>query len=109
MATPLNVEFIKTTKSKNKAHKQGFLYTLKRVSTAGTHSWVCEKRATCKGRINTTPNVTVLIPTELSEILVSHSHAPDLLRAQMLQNYQSMKERARKRERKLEQYFHKEW
>ena len=63
----------KTTKSKNKAHIQGFLYTLNRVSTAGTHSWVCEKRATCKGRINTTQNGTVLIPTELSEILASHS------------------------------------
>ena len=87
MATPLNVEFSKTTKSKNKAHIQGFLYTLNRVSTAVTHSWECEKRATCKGRIKTTQIGTVLIPTELSEILASHSHAPDLSRAQMLQNY----------------------
>ena len=65
-----------------------------RVSTAGTHSWVCEKRATCKARIITTQNGTVLIPTELSEILATHSHVPDLSQAQILQNYQSMKERA---------------
>ena len=73
---------------------QGFLYTLNKVTTDGTHSWVCEKRVTCKARLITTQNGTVLIPTELSEIIASHSHAPNLSRAEMLRNYQCMNLRA---------------
>ena len=46
MAESLSIEIVKTTKAKNKAYLQGFLYTLNRVSAAGNQYWVCEKRNT---------------------------------------------------------------
>ena len=92
MVTPLSVEFIKTTKSKNKPKYKGFFYTLNKVSAADKHNWVCERRATCNDRINTTQKGIFKNPTELNEILASHSHGPELTRAQILENYQSMKE-----------------
>ena len=42
MAESLSIEIVKTTKAKNKAYLQGFLYTLNRVSAAGNQYWVCE-------------------------------------------------------------------
>ena len=92
MAESLSIEIVKTTKAKNKAYLQGFLYTLNRVSAAGTQYWVCEKRGLCNARINTTQGGIVIKPTEVSEIVSSHSHGPDPGRSQMLKAYQSMKE-----------------
>ena len=92
MAESLSIEIIKTTKAKNKAYLQGFLYTLNRVSAAGNQYWVCEKRGLCNARINTTQEGIVIKPTGVSEIISSHSHGPVPGRSQMLKAYQSMKE-----------------
>ena len=92
--TPLNIELIKSTKAKNKAHIKGFLYTLNGVSSAGKQYWLCEKRGTCKARMTTSPEGAVLIPSQFTQIVSSHTHAPDPARSQMLQGYQSMKDRA---------------
>ena len=92
MAESLSIEIVKTTKAKNKVNLQGFLYTLNRVSAAGNQYWVCEKHWLCNARINTAQGGIVIKPTEVSEIVSSHSHGPDPGRSQMLKDYQSMKE-----------------
>ena len=84
--TPLNIGLIKSSKAKNKAHIKGFLYTLNGVSSAGKQYWLCEKRGTCKARMTTSPEGAVLIPSLLTEIISSHTHAPDPARSQMLQD-----------------------
>ena len=43
----LNIELIKSTKGKNKAHIKGFLYTLNGASLAGNQYWLCEQCGTC--------------------------------------------------------------
>ena len=100
MAESLSIEIVKTTKAKNKAYLQGFLYTHNRVIAAGNQYCVCEKRGLCNVRINTTQGGIVIKPTEVSEIVSSHSHGPDPGRSQMLKAYHLMKECASNSEEK---------
>ena len=92
--TTLNIELIKSTKGKNKAHIKAFLYSLNGASLAGNQYWLCEQRGTCKARLTTSPDGAILIPSLVTEILSSHTHGPNPARSEMLRGYQLMKDRA---------------
>ena len=90
-STPLTVEMLKTRKNTDKACIDGFMYTLSRSTSAGSH-WVCEKRGTCKARL-ITQDRNVIKPTEMTVIHSSHTHAPDCSRVEMVRGLNTMKHR----------------
>ena len=93
MATPdVLIEILKSNRGKEKACIDGFLYTLKRSCHPHLH-WICEKRATCKARITTKDGV-VINPPNKSEIILSHTHAPEPMRVEMIKGITRMKDRA---------------
>ena len=75
MATPSVIQITKTSKNKEKACIEGFLYTLNKTSSQLSH-WVCEKRGTCKARLSTNDRIVVK-PCKIADIYSSHSHGPD--------------------------------
>ena len=72
----------------------GFMYTLSRSTSAGSH-WVCEKRGTCKARF-ITQDRNVIKPTDMTDIHSSHTHAPDCSRVGMVRGLNTMKLRRQK-------------
>ena len=92
MATPLVIQITKTSKNKEKAYIEGFLYTLNKCSSQLSH-WVCEKRGTCKARLTTNLRI-VVIPCQIADINSSHSHGPDTKRFEIVQSISQMKDRA---------------
>ena len=80
--TTLNIELIKSTRGKNKAYIDGFLYTLDRTSLEGTQYWLCEQRGTCNALLTTSPAKAVLLPSVLTEILSSHTYGPNPTRSE---------------------------
>ena len=91
-STQLTVEMLKTSKNKDKACIDGFLYTLSRFTSTGSH-WVCEKRGTCKARL-ITQDRNVIKPTDMTDIHSTHTHAPDCSRVEMIRGLNTMKHRA---------------
>ena len=91
-STQLTVEMLKTSKNKDKACIDVFLYTLSRFTSTGSH-WVCEKRGTCKARL-ITQDRNVIKPTDMTDIHSTHTHAPDCLRVEMIRGLNTMKHRA---------------
>ena len=90
-STQLTVEMLKTSKNKDKACIDGFLYTINRSNSAGLHL-VCEKRGTCKARL-ITHDIRIVTPTDISYIHSSHTHAPDCSRVKMIKGLDTMKQR----------------
>ena len=92
MATQIRIELLKTSKNKDKASIEGFLYTLNRSSPKLSH-WVCERRGTCNARLTTIAGVVKQLPS-ISDIHASHTHCPDPARADIIKGITRMKERA---------------
>ena len=92
MATQIRIELLKTSKNKEKASIEGFLYTLNRSSPKLSH-WVCERRGTYNARLTTIAGV-VKQPPSISDIYASHTHCPDPARADIIKGITRMKERA---------------
>ena len=91
-STQLTVEMLKTSKNKDKAYMDGFMYTLSRFTSAGSH-WVCEKSGTCKDRL-IIQDRNVIKPTDMTDIHSSHTHAPDCSKVEMIRGLNTMKHRA---------------
>ena len=66
MAEHLSTELLKSTRGKDKAAIQGFVYPLVR-SVDEVKQWTCEKRGVCKARIHTRNN-QVIQPINIQEI-----------------------------------------
>ena len=76
MATPnVVIEILKSSRGKEKAYIDGFVYTLTKSCYPRLH-WLCEKRATCKARLSTKEGV-VIKPESRSDIHSSHTHGPN--------------------------------
>ena len=93
MATPSSIELIKSTRGKDKATIQGFVYTLAR-STGDIQQWVCEKRGVCKARMHSR-NSLLIKPSLPNEVHASHTHGSDPSRIEMLKVYNYVKERSK--------------
>ena len=78
MATSFKIEILKSSKNKEKAYIEGFIYTLNKFSPQLSH-WVCENRRTCKARISTN-DANVVKPTSVAGIHSSHTHRPNTSR-----------------------------
>ena len=91
-STQLTVGMLKTSKNKDKACIDGFLYTLSRFTSTGSR-WVCEKRGTYKARL-ITQDRNVIKPTDMTDIHSTHTHAPDCSRVEMKRGLNTMKHRA---------------
>ena len=92
MATPnVVIEILKSSKGKEKAYIDGFVYTLTKSCYPRLH-WLCEKRATCKARLST--EEVVIKPESRSDIHSSHTHRPNPMRAEIIKGLTQMKERA---------------
>ena len=72
MALPLTIEMIKSSRGKDKATIQGFVYTLAK-SSRNVQIWLFEKREECKARIHR-KNYLVIKPLLISKLHSSHSH-----------------------------------
>ncbi|KAI6648413.1 hypothetical protein LOD99_8203 [Oopsacas minuta] len=93
MATPnVVIEILKSSRGKEKAYIDGFLYILTKSCYPYLH-WHCEKRATCKARISTKEGV-VIKPESRSDIYSSHTHGANPVRGEMIKGFTQMKERA---------------
>ena len=72
MATSFKIEILKSSKNKEKAYIEGFIYTLNKSPPQLSH-WVCENRGTCKARISTN-DANVVKLTSVADIHLSHTH-----------------------------------
>ena len=82
MSTSLTIELIRSTRGKDKASIEGFVYTLTNFSR-DVQQWVCEKIGVCKARLHARDN-QVIKPTFIDEIHSSHNHGSDPARIDML-------------------------